>query len=256
MFSRNRLIAGASAVALAAGTTLTGVGAAGAQGSSEIAADLQLAATALNGPVSVSSNTEGGPTVGYANDTGADQQCVGFTMPYSTIEEKGIDPSGLDLSDLDAALGLIASIEAEGGVSVLTADEAGEPTAYDSAEDNGGVVAAVAPLILGEDGVSVPDGELVEWTATSPDTPAAGVVLCVPDPDGELIGVEFGIYPQVVADQINGKIPGGSVEPVSAGSISGGSVNAGATVLGSLTSASGGGDVEEPVDPPVEEPAE
>ena len=113
------------------------------------------------------------------------------------------------------------------------------------------VVQNVLPFVFGQPGrsVLVEAGADVSWTALSPETPAVGIVLCVPvNEDGTLGGLEtnFGIDPQVVADQINGRIPGGSVEPVSAGSISGGSVATGANLLGSLA----GGDEEEP---PVEE---
>lgn len=74
------------------------------------------------------------------------------------------------------------------------------------------------------------------WTTTVPDSPAAAGITCTSGvvQMGTVPEVYFGIDPQVVADQINGKIPGGSVEPVSAGSISGGSVAAGAGIFGSL----------------------
>ena len=52
------------------------------------------------------------------------------------------------------------------------------------------------------------------------------------------MATNIGIDPQVVADQINGRIPGGSLEIVSADDISAGSVETGITVLGSLDSAS------------------
>ena len=52
------------------------------------------------------------------------------------------------------------------------------------------------------------------------------------------MATNIGIDPQVVADQINGRIPGGSLEIVSADDISAGSVDSGVMVLGSLDSAS------------------
>ena len=233
MLARNRILAGASAVALAAGTTLAGAGIAGAQGSSEIAADLNLAATALNGPVAVTGNDEGGPAVAYTNGTGADQTCVGFTLPYSTVDELGVDPSAIGDDPL-AALPLLAQIEAEGGVSVLTADAEGDPIANDSGP--GSTITDAAIGLLEGDGVTVPEDSTVEWEATSPETPAAAVLLCVPDPDGGLLAISFGIDEQVVVDQLNGILPGGSI---GAGSVSGGSVGAGASLLGSLADDAG-----------------
>lgn len=240
MSSFKRIAAGASALALASGAVLAGAGVAGAQGSSAIAADLELAATALNGPVTVVGNGEDGPTVTYTNETGAAQQCVGFTMPYSTVEASGINPAELDLTDLGAALLLIGGIEAAGGVSVLNADAEGEAVAYASTEANGGVGAAATDLLAGG-GVTVPEDEPVVWEAPTPVTPAAAVVLCVPDPDAGLLAVNFGIDPQVVVDQLNGILPGGSI---GAGSVSGGSVGMGASLLGSLAADADGGDAD------------
>lgn len=250
MFSRKRVMAGASAVALAAGTTLAGAGLASAQGSSEIASDLELAAQALNGPVTVTGNAEGGPTVSYENENEVDQKCVGFTMPYSTVDEQDIDPGGIG-GDIIGALPLINAIEAAGDVHILGVDEDGEPVSFPSDPQGGlgdptsnGVIAAALNL-LGDVGVAVPVGEAVEWAATGPTSPSAAVLLCVPNPEDpeSLLALNFGIDKQVVADQINGRIPGGSIEPVGTGSISGGSVDAGASVMGSLGST---GDEEEP----------
>lgn len=277
MFSRNRFLAGASAVALAAGTTLAAAGVASAQdedestgslGSSsinlgEIAGDLETAAEALNGPVTVVPNDEGGPTVTYSNESALDQRCLGATAPYSTIVDNDLDtdyPEG----DLEAGINLITAIEAGGGLTHLLADAEGNPTVeLDDPEVGNNVVQNVLPFVFGQPGrsVLVEAGTDVTWTALSPETSAVGIVLCVPvNEDDTLGGLEtnFGIDPQVVADQINGRIPGGSVEPVSAGSISGGSVASGATVLGSLGAASSDNDAEEPPveEPPVEEPAE
>ncbi|GAA1739821.1 hypothetical protein SAMN06265174_10368 [Dietzia kunjamensis subsp. schimae] len=256
MFVRNRFLAGASAVALAAGTTFAGAGIASAQddestgslGSSsinlgEIAGDLETAAEALSGPVTVVANHEGGPTVTYSNQSDVDQRCLGTTAPYSTIEDNDLEtdyPEG----DLAAGIALITAIEAGGGLTHLLADAEGAPTVEldDPAVENN-VVQNVLPLAFGQPGrsVLVEAGTDVTWTALSPETPAVGIVLCVPvNEDGTLGGLitNFGIDPQVVADQINGRVPGGSVEPVSAGSISGGSVEMGANVLGSLAAAS------------------
>jgi len=254
MFSRKRFLAGASAVALAAGTTLAGAGIAGAQGSSEIAADLGLAATALGGPVTVSGNAEGGPTVAYTNETANPQECLGFTLPYSTIEEAGIDPSSIDSSDLAAAGAVLNDIDAEEGVSLLTVATEGEgddavqvPSAEDSyvpgangVNGNGGILQMVAEWVafgFPHAYPVAPDGT-VEWVATAPETPAAGVILCTSEVgEGEEdpgLQAYFGIDPQVVADQINGRIPGGSLEIVSADDVSAGSVEMGANLLGSL----------------------
>lgn len=256
MFVRNRFLAGASAVFLAAGTTFAGAGIASAQddettgslGSSsidlgEIAGDLETAGEALSGPVTVAPNEEGGPTVTYTNESDADQRCLGATAPYSTIEDNDLEtdyPEG----DLAAGIALITAIEAGGGLTHLLADDEGAPAVeLDDPVVENNVVQNVLPFVFGQPGrsVLVEAGADVSWTALSPETPAVGIVLCVPvNEDGTLGGLEtnFGIDPQVVADQINGRIPGGSVEPVSAGSISGGSVEMGANVLGSLAAAS------------------
>ncbi|MBS7548554.1 hypothetical protein [Dietzia massiliensis] len=208
----------------------------------EIAGDLDLAATALNGPVTVAGNAEGGPTVAYLNETGVAQECGGFTLPYSTVDEGGVDPSTIDLSDLAALPELLQVLEGGGGVSILGADEEGNPTASDSPGFNFGsedIMSVVLGLANGL-GVAVPAGESAEWTATEPEDPAAGVILCLEPGQNALADIEmyFGVDPQVVAGQINGRIPGGSVAPVSAGSISGGSVEMGANLLGPLTAAS------------------
>ncbi|MDZ4236455.1 MAG: hypothetical protein U1C73_22485, partial [Dietzia sp.] len=199
-------------MALAAGTTLAGAGIAGAQGSSEIAADLELAATALNGPVTVTPNDEGGPTVTYTNETGEAETCFGFTMPYASVDEVGLDPSAGSAFDLAP---LLAEVENLGGVSILSATDAGVPTAYDAVVPSpvpfGNVVGAV--LLLGNNdfrtGLPVADGDTITWVATAPEEPAAAAVLCMPDSltdNGARIAAmttSFGIDPQVVADQIN-----------------------------------------------------
>lgn len=241
MSSFKRIAAGASALVLASGAALVGAGVAGAQGSSEIAADLELAATALNGPVTVAPNAEGGPTVTYTNETGEAETCIGFTMPYASVDEVGLDPSagsGLDLAPQ------LAEIENLGGVSILSATEAGVPTATDAVVPSpvpiGNVVGAVL-LLANNDirtGVPVADGASISWEATAPEDPAAAAVLCMPDSvtdNGARIAAmttSFGIDPQVVADQINDRL--GPLGSIGAGSVSGGSVGMGANVLGSL----------------------
>lgn len=239
MSSFKRIAAGASALVLASGAALAGAGVAGAQGSSAIAADLELAATALNGPVTVTGNDEGGPTVSYENENEVDQKCVGFTMPYSTVDEQDIDPGGIG-GDIIGALPLINAIEAAGDVHILGVDEDGEPVSFPSDPRGGfgdptsnGVIAAALNLIAG-DGVAVPVGEAVEWAATGPTSPSAAVLLCVPNPEDpeSLLALNFGIDPQVVADQINDRL--GPLGSIGAGSVSGGSVGMGASLLGSL----------------------
>lgn len=271
MYTRKRLLAGASAVALAAGATLAGAGLASAQGEEEstgslssssldlgeIAGDLETAAKALNGPITVTPNDEGGPTVTYVNETETDQRCLGFTAPYSTIIDEDLDTS-YDPADLGAALALVNALEDGGNISIINGDDEGLPiTSGDpNPEAAGDVQAALIQIVLGNTAGTVlaGEGDEVEWTVASPDTSALAVLACVPVGGGDL-ETYTGIDPQVVADQINGKIPGGSVEPVSAGSISGGSVETGASVLGSLASASAG-DGADTEEPPVEAPAE
>lgn len=236
MTSLNRIAACASALALASGAALAGAGIAGAQGSSEIAAGLGLAASALDGPVTVAGNAEGGPTVSYTNESGVAQKCIGFTMPYSSVVEVGFNPPGDGpASDL---LPQVLAIQEMGGVSVLNALLGGNPTAYDATAGDG-VTEAVSMLVAGWGGLGLDDGETVTWTATAPEEPAAAAVLCISDSiQGEeerleAIDVQIGIDPQAVVDQINGIVPGGSV---TAGSISGGSLEMGAGLLGSLGS--------------------
>ncbi|MGN7227798.1 hypothetical protein ACTHQW_15790 [Dietzia maris] len=280
MFARSRILAGASAVALAAGTTLAGVGIASAQDEEEsagslssssidlgdTAASLELAAAALNGPVTVSGNAEGGPTVTYTNETGELQDCLGFTLPYSTIAEAGIDPNSIDTSDLDAAGEVLNDIDAVGGVSLLTVATEGEgedavevPATRDSelpgylepVNSNGGILQMLGEWQFGVmyfgvyNGLPVAPGATVQWEATAPGSPAAAVILCetVVEEGEEDPGLDtyFGVDPQVVADQLNDTLPGGSI---GAGSISGGSVGAGATVLGSLAAASSEDDTD------------
>ncbi len=183
MSSLKRITAGASALVLASSAALVGGGVAGAQGSSEIAADLQLGATALNGPVQVAGDGDGGPKVSFTNESDAAVSCIGFTLPYTTVDELGFDPTGIDLSDLGAALALIGEIEGEGGVALLSAT-AGEPSSYldpAPAPDNTAVVTLAGGLIVGPAGVGLAPGATVTWDAAGPEVPAAAAVLCVPD---------------------------------------------------------------------------
>ena len=255
MFSRKRFLAGASAVALAAGTTLAGAGIASAQDGEdtgslssssinfgEVAGDLETAAEALAGPVTVAANADGGPTVTYTNEGEAAEHCLGFTAPYSTIVDNDLD-TDYDDEDLGAAIALVQALEAGGGVTYLLGDEDGAPTTLldTDATDEQNFVAFVVPWVLGGQvtaGVDVEPGEDVTWTAGSPDTPALAVVACMADSEDAAMATNIGIDPQVVADQINGRIPGGSLEIVSADDISAGSVDSGVMVLGSLDSAS------------------
>ena len=256
MFSGKRILAGASAVALAAGTTLAGAGAATAQDEStgslssssidfgEIATDLGTAAEALNGPVTVTPNEDGGPTVNYVNETDTDQRCLGFTAPYSTVIEEDLD-TNYDPDDIGAALALVNALEDGGDISLLAGDEAGAPEASPdpNPDESGDVQGALVTLVFGntEGTALVGAGEEVAWTAVAPNSPALAVLACVPDGGGDL-ETYTGIDPQVVADQINGRIPGGSLEIVSPDMISGGSVESGAMALGSLAGIGNGGD--------------
>lgn len=264
MTTRIRMIAGSAAAALAAGSVLAGVatasaepvepaGSTGSVGSSALGdlggavSDLVTAGEALNGPVTMVPNSDGGPTVTYTNRGTVSEQCLGFSAPYSTIADNDLDV-GYDKDDLGAALLLLGGIEAGGGVSLLLGDESGEPISEPDNPDTAETIAEnMIPLFFfGLDGMPVPrsvvvaPGETVSWTAGSPATPAAAGIVCLAEAAGATPVTNFGIDKQVVADQINGKIPGGSVDVVSAGSISGGSVDTGVAMLGSLAD-----DVEE-----------
>lgn len=236
-----RLAATVSATALAGGTIMAGAGVAGAQGSAEVADDLQLASMALNGPVSVAPNAEGGPTVTYTNRTDEAQECIGFTAPYSTIEENDIDPREIDPNDPGALL-VLGQIEGGGDVSVLTASPGGEPVADPSL----GLVTVATGFGTGAlGGVQVPAGDTVAWDAPTPaEEPASAGIICADDdvliPLGNQVNY-FGIDPQVVADQANDIL--GPLGSVSAGSVSGSVVGAGASLLGSLADDA---DTEEP----------
>lgn len=237
MSSFKRIAAGASALVLASGAALAGAGVAGAQGSSAIAADLELAATALNGPVTVTGNDEGGPTVTYTNENDIGDRCIGFTMPYSTVADLSLDPGSLELEDIDAGQALLALIEAGGDTAALTTDGVGG----DPISTSGGLLAAFGAWFYGT-GVTPEPGETATWEAVAPtDEPAAAVIFCNPDGNLDIAnwGIYFGIDPQVVADQINDRL--GPLGSIGAGSVSGGSVGMGASLLGSL----GGGDETE-----------
>lgn len=231
-----RIAATVSATALAGGTIMAGAGAAGAQDIGEVADDLQLASMALNGPVSVAPNAEGGPTVTYTNRGDEAQQCVGFTAPYSTIEENDIDPREVDPNDTFGSAATLTTIQGGGDTSALTTTPGGEPTAVES-----GLTINIVTVVGGFgtdflDGVLVPAGETVTWNAPTPaDEPASASITCADDDAGLLdrdLENYSGIDPQVVADQINDRL--GPLGSVTAGSVSGGSVAAGAGLLGSL----------------------
>ena len=246
MSSLTRFAAGASALALASGALLSGAAAAGAQGSSEIAADLATAAEALNGPVAVAGRGDAGTKVTYTNTSEVSEMCAGFTLPYSTIAENDdIDPSTAGGDDLLASLALVQAIEAGGGISLLSANEDGTPNAYadpnPAPADNNDIVGMIAPAIFGQFGnfVEIAAGESATWDAPTPDTPAAAALICFPQVEGGEMGISFGIDRQVVADQINDQL--GPLGSVGAGSVSGGSVEMGANLLGS---SGGGGEAE------------
>ena len=186
------------------------------------AADLELANQALNGPVDVTP-TEDGAVVSFTNEKNEAQRCVGMAFPYASIAGPDVDMNNL--------LSLVNAIETGGNVTILTADEEGKPTA---APLEGSLLSA-----LGSDIVEFEPGANVEWTVNNENGPFAAGLVCDE--------INYGIDKQVVADQINSKIPGGSIEPVGPGSISGGSVALGANALGSL--AGGDNEAEEPTDP-------
>ena len=267
MHLRTRAFTAVTAAALLAITTGGGTafaepeepGATGSLSSSDLdlagtIGDLAIAAKALNGPVTVTPTEAGGPTVTYTNEGTEIDQCVGFVTPYSTITDNDLDV-GYDPSDLAAGLALIGEIEQGPDVTLLLGNGDGEPItrANDPAADET-ITLEVVDLMYSfadpenppSEHVIVAPGETVTWNTTVPESAAAAGVVCIAGTigwDSQLV-TNFGIDKQVVADQINGKIPGGSVEPVSAGSISGGSVGAGAALTGSLAP----GDEEAPAE--------
>ena len=246
MHLRTRAFTAVTAAALLAITT--GGGSTGSLSSSDLdlagtIGDLALAAEALNGPVTVTPNETGGPTVTYTNEGTENDRCVGFVTPYSTIVDGNIDV-GYDKTQLSEGMAVINAIEEGPDVSILLGDDDGKPIvrANDPAvpeEITEEVVDLLFDFINPEfpaEPVTLAPGESVSWTTSVPETPAAAGIVCTRGAvDFNTVpNIYFGIDKQVVADQINGKIPGGSVEPVSTGSISGGSVAAGAGALGSL----------------------
>lgn len=256
MFSRKRLIAGASAVALASGAVLAGAGIASAQdddgtgsldiGSIDIVSigdSLSTASEALNGPVSIAPNAEGGPTVTYSNESTVAEHCLGFAAPYSTIVDNDLD-TNYDEEDLEAAINLVLAIEAGGNLSHLLGDEDGAPVAVaDDPEVPNNAVQNLLPIALGLPGapsVEVEPGDDIVWTAGSPETPAIAVIACSPVEEPSMT-TYTGIDPQVVADQMNEILPGGSID---SGSVNGGSVELGANLIGPFGAASSilGGD--------------
>lgn len=233
-----------SAVSLAVGMSVFGAGAASAQGSLEMIgdlpntiADLQLADQALNGPVSVVGNAEGGPTVTYTNDTDTVLRCSGFTMPYTTVAENEIDPNALNGAGLVELMAVGDIVYAGGGVAIMVSED-GEPVSFEAGEFD--IVFTVNNLIANEDsttentGTLLAPGEDVTWVAASPGEPSAAAVMCVTDEDRSLsdLAFNFGVDKQVVADQINDIL--GPLGSVGAGSVSGGSVELGAAALAPL----------------------
>ena len=233
-----------STAALAIGMLAAGAGVAAAQDEGEAptgsmssgslgldlektAADLDLASQALNGPVDVTPG-EDGTVVSYTNEGEEAQKCGGMVFPYASIADADVDMSN--------PIGMLGPIQEGGNVTIISADDEGDTTATPL---EGDLIGAVAPFVLGTEGADVDAGESVEWTVTNENGPFAAAVLC-----GSLDAINFGIDKQVVADQINDKIPGGSIAPVGPGSISGGSVELGAGALGSL--AGGDDEGEEP----------
>lgn len=239
-----------SAVAMAAAALTIGAGAATAQEGSVGELDLhgterelQSAAEALNGPVTIAGNAEGGPTVTYENRTDNDQRCIGFVFPYSTLDVVGLKSYEIESDNQLETLDNLGRIDSVPGVSTLGAGLDGAPTAGETGIVDT-LVAHVSPFIADPilTGVRVAPGESIEWTAPTPNEPSAGSVLCK-DTGLEIDYESYtGTDPQVVADQINGYLP---VDVVGAGSISGGSVGSGADAVGSLADLTG--------EPPVEE---
>ena len=217
--------------------------------------DLAIAAEALHGPVVVTPNEDGGVTVTYTNEGTENDRCVGFVTPYSTIVDGDIDV-GYDKTQLAEGLEVINAIEAGPDVSILLGGEDGSPLVRANDPDAAGEIEEEVVDLLFDfinpdfpaEAVTLTPGKSVSWITSVPKTPAAAGIVCTRGAvDFSTVpNIYFGIDKQVVADQINGKIPGGSVEPVSAGSISGGSVGAGAALTGSLA---GGGDEEAPATP-------
>ncbi|MCD2261494.1 hypothetical protein K3888_02150 [Dietzia aurantiaca] len=216
--------------------------------------DLAIAAEALNGPVTVTPNSGGGATVTYTNEGTENDRCVGFVTPYSTIVDGDIDVD-FDKTQLSEGIKVITAIEAGPDVSILLGDEAGSPIvrADDPAVPND-IEEEVLDLLFDfnnpefpAEAVTLTPGKSVSWSTSVPETPAAAGIVCTRGAVdfSTRPNIYFGIDKQVVADQINDKIPGGSLDVVSAGSISGGSVGFGAGALGSLAPS----DEESPITP-------
>lgn len=251
MIAFKKTAATTSAVAMAAAALTIGAGAATAQEGSAGELDLhgterelQSAAEALNGPVTIAGNAEGGPTVTYENRTDNEQRCIGFVFPYSTLDEVGLKSYEIESDNQFETLDNLGRIDSVPGVSTLGAGFDGAPTAGETGGLFGSLEAHVTPFIADPilTGVRVAPGDTIEWTAPTPNEPSAGSVLC--KDTGLAIDYESytGTDPQVVADQINGYLP---LDVVGAGSISGGSVGSGADAVGSLAGLTGAPPVEE-----------
>ena len=224
----------------------------------EISANLDLAITALNSPVSVEGRNGDGPLVSYTNRTAANPEdaaagtkyCIGFTMPYSTIDELELEVGDINSGDFSGAQELLTSIDEAGGVSILGVNE-GKPFVH--ASEGNALAPFAAKFANGGAGLAVAPGATVTWEAPTPtDQPATAVVLCSDAAEGRRdsgIDPQFGMDKQIIADQINAKIPGGSLDLVTPGSISGGTLE---TIQGSLGSLTGNfGDTEEAGETPA-----
>lgn len=264
---KNRAV-GASVTALLLGSFVFGAGLANAQpaeaGSSltgslsssaldldteEMNAKLDLAIAALEGPVAVESRKDAGPRVSFTNrasgDAAATMVCAGFTMPYSTVENLGLNPNSLDPQS--GNLKLVDSIEKGGKVSLLKVDETGAPVTVDSKPNKygaGGISGLVQSLDNNGDGLKIKPGDTVTWEATAPtDEPAAAVVLCLPD-DGQDreqgMTAAFGIDKQIIVNELAEKLPAGSSSLISTGSISPGTLELFKSGLGSIGEKSDG----------------
>ena len=250
MAALKKFMATASAVALASGTMMVGAGAASAQDGGigdidlrETERELQSAAEALNGPVTIAGNAEGGPTVTYENRTENQQRCIGFVFPYSALDEVGLRSYEIEAENEAETLVNLGLIDSQTGVSILEGGLDGQPSARETTPLLGSLQAAVTgfiadPLVTG---VRVQPGDTIEWLAPAPNTPSAGSVLC--KHTGLAIDYESytGTDPQVVADQLNDFLP---ADVVGAGSISGGSVEVGAGAVGSVAELIGGEEEE------------
>lgn len=111
----------------------------------------------------------------------------------------------------------------------------------------GGIAGLATSFYLNlNNGVAVAPGETVTWEATAPTAePATAAVICVPENSKNVLDnleTKVGIDKQIIADQINAKLPAGSSGLVTADSISAGSLQALRSTVGLLGSSSGSSD--------------